>query len=190
MISSESDARAFVAGMCDEEAMDRLDRLAQALPVENQLQNLVAKPTLSKIWQRHIADSAQLLGLCDTPSASQPWLDLGSGAGFPGLVIAAMKPDMLVVLVEAPAVVMQFVPVEMEHLAKETTAVLDSEPPTTLVVVEVAPVQLAPMLVSMEAMVVLVQLPMTHGELQLALATVLAALDITLVEAVAADMTM
>jgi len=101
MISSESEARVFVAGMCDEEALDRLDRLAQALPVENQQQNLVAKPTLSKIWQRHIADSAQLLGLCDTPSASQPWLDLGSGAGFPGLVIAAMRPDIPVVLVES-----------------------------------------------------------------------------------------
>ena len=101
MISSESEAHAFVASMCDEEVMKRLDRLAQALPVENQQQNLVAKPTLSKIWQRHIADSAQLLGLWDTPSASQPWLDLGSGAGFPGLVIAAMKPDMPVVLVES-----------------------------------------------------------------------------------------
>ncbi|MEH6724094.1 MAG: 16S rRNA (guanine(527)-N(7))-methyltransferase RsmG [Qipengyuania sp.] len=101
MISSESDARVFVASMCDDGALDRLDRLAQALPVENQQQNLVAKPTLSKIWQRHIADSAQLLRLCDTPSASQPWLDLGSGAGFPGLVIAAMRPDMPVVLVES-----------------------------------------------------------------------------------------
>ncbi|UYH54542.1 16S rRNA (guanine(527)-N(7))-methyltransferase RsmG [Qipengyuania sp. SS22] len=101
MISTESDARAYVAGLCDEEAMDRLDRLAQALPEENQQQNLVAKPTLSMIWQRHIADSAQLLEFCEMPSAAQPWLDLGSGAGFPGLVIAAMRPEMPVVLVES-----------------------------------------------------------------------------------------
>jgi 16S rRNA (guanine527-N7)-methyltransferase len=101
MISNESEARAYAAGLCDEEAMDRLDRLADALTEENQLQNLVAKPTLPMIWQRHIADSAQLLEFCAVSSAAQPWLDLGSGAGFPGLVIAAMRPERPVVLVES-----------------------------------------------------------------------------------------
>src|SRR5690349_1218184 len=47
--------------------------------------NLVAPSTLDAIWQRHFADSAQLVALA--PSA-RTWVDLGSGAGFPGLVVA------------------------------------------------------------------------------------------------------
>jgi hypothetical protein len=79
--------------------------------------------------------------------------------------------------------------VDLEHLDKVITVVQARVPPTTLVVVEAAPAQLAPMVVSTAAMVVLVQLSMTHGELQLALDTVLAALDITLAAVVAVDMT-
>lgn len=79
--------------------MDRLEVLAEALKQENQLQNLVAKPTLDMVWQRHIADSAQLLEFCG--EAAGPWMDLGSGAGFPGLAIAAMRPDLEVVMVES-----------------------------------------------------------------------------------------
>ncbi len=47
--------------------------------------NLVAPNTLPHVWQRHFADSAQLLA--HAPRANK-WLDLGSGAGFPGLVVA------------------------------------------------------------------------------------------------------
>jgi len=50
--------------------------------------NLVAPSTLDAIWHRHFADSAQLLPLA--PSASA-WVDLGSGAGFPGLVVAILR---------------------------------------------------------------------------------------------------
>jgi len=49
--------------------------------------NLVAARTLEAVWQRHFADSAQLVALA--PEA-RSWLDLGSGAGFPGLVVAIM----------------------------------------------------------------------------------------------------
>jgi 16S rRNA (guanine527-N7)-methyltransferase len=49
--------------------------------------NLVAPSTLDAIWHRHFADSAQLAPLA--PAAST-WVDLGSGAGFPGLVIAIL----------------------------------------------------------------------------------------------------
>jgi len=49
--------------------------------------NLVAASTLDAIWHRHFADSAQLLALA--PGA-RAWVDLGSGAGFPGLVIALL----------------------------------------------------------------------------------------------------
>ena len=49
--------------------------------------NLVASSTLDEIWHRHFADSAQLLPLA---AAARTWVDLGSGAGFPGLIIAIL----------------------------------------------------------------------------------------------------
>jgi 16S rRNA (guanine527-N7)-methyltransferase len=52
--------------------------------------NLVAPSTLDEIWHRHFADSAQLLPLAP---AARTWVDLGSGAGFPGLVIAILLAD-------------------------------------------------------------------------------------------------
>ncbi len=52
--------------------------------------NLVAPGTLDDVWHRHFADSAQLLALA--PSA-RTWVDLGSGAGFPGLVVAILAAD-------------------------------------------------------------------------------------------------
>lgn len=50
--------------------------------------NLVANATLPDVWHRHVADSAQLVALA--PLNPRSWLDLGSGGGFPGLVIAIM----------------------------------------------------------------------------------------------------
>ena len=50
--------------------------------------NLVGPSTLTQFWQRHAADSAQLLGLA--PAATKYWLDIGAGGGFPGLVIAIL----------------------------------------------------------------------------------------------------
>jgi len=64
--------------------------------------NLVAPSTLADVWGRHFGDSAQLLALA--PAASLKWLDLGSGAGFPGLVLGIMlreRPGARVTLVES-----------------------------------------------------------------------------------------
>jgi 16S rRNA (guanine527-N7)-methyltransferase len=99
MIDSEKAARAFVLEIGDEAAVARLGHFATLLREENDRQNLVSRSSLPHIWQRHIADSAQLLNHvpCETP----PWLDLGTGAGFPGLVIAAMRPDWDVRLIES-----------------------------------------------------------------------------------------
>lgn len=100
MIHDEQTARDFVASLCDAEAMDRLDQLALLLAVENERQNLVAKDTIPTLWQRHIADSAQLLRYVPEQTAGA-WLDLGTGAGFPGLVVAVMRPDWSIKLVES-----------------------------------------------------------------------------------------
>jgi 16S rRNA (guanine527-N7)-methyltransferase len=65
--------------------------------------NLVSRPSLDQIWQRHILDSAQLLPLA--PISAESWRDIGSGAGFPGLVVAILaaelRPDLRMTLVEA-----------------------------------------------------------------------------------------
>lgn len=102
MITSEPRARAFVAERCDAAAMERLEALVAALREENRRQNLVSAASLDHVWQRHIADSAQLSGHVPRGTPEQGlWLDLGSGAGFPGLVIAAMHPQREVLLVES-----------------------------------------------------------------------------------------
>lgn len=99
ILRSEDDARAFCAELTESSGMARLERLATLVRDENARQNLIAKATESSIWLRHLADSAQLLRY--VPRGTPPWLDLGTGAGFPGLVIAAMRPEMPVVLIES-----------------------------------------------------------------------------------------
>lgn len=110
-ITNEDEARAYLAGLTaelgDAAAMTRLEHYAALLIDENQRQNLISKASEQALWQRHIADSAQLLAHVprETLGANQagPWLDLGSGPGLPGLVIAALCPQMPVVLVESRA---------------------------------------------------------------------------------------
>ncbi len=99
MIASEAAARDYVARQGDHDTTARLELLIARLAEENVRQNLIAAATLPMIWQRHIADSAQLLA--HVPRGTAPWLDLGSGAGFPGLVIAALRPEEGVILIES-----------------------------------------------------------------------------------------
>jgi 16S rRNA (guanine527-N7)-methyltransferase len=71
------------------ETLARLSDFVDLLRAETEHQNLVSRATLANIWSRHILDSAQLVRFA--PGA-QTWIDLGTGAGFPGLVIAAIHP--------------------------------------------------------------------------------------------------
>ena len=68
----------------------RLDRFVELLLQWQAKTNLVAPSTLPHLWTRHIADSLQLLTLA--PSA-KVWVDLGSGGGFPGVVLACALAD-------------------------------------------------------------------------------------------------
>lgn len=70
------------------ETFDRIERYAALLRDEAVRQNLVAKSTLATMWERHILDSAQLVRFEPRPGAN--WLDIGSGAGLPGVVIACI----------------------------------------------------------------------------------------------------
>jgi 16S rRNA (guanine527-N7)-methyltransferase len=83
------------------ETIHRLSRYADLLAHWQKSTNLVSPSTVPALWARHFADSAQLTALA--PDA-RLWLDLGSGAGFPGLVIAILQtgqPDFRMHLVEA-----------------------------------------------------------------------------------------
>jgi 16S rRNA (guanine527-N7)-methyltransferase len=68
-----------------EDTVLRLDKFVTLLLQWQKTTNLVAPSTLPQLWTRHIADSLQLLPLA---ASAKVWVDLGSGAGFPGLVIA------------------------------------------------------------------------------------------------------
>jgi 16S rRNA (guanine527-N7)-methyltransferase len=70
------------------ETCDLLERYVALLLEENTRQNLISRSTVAEIWERHIADSAQLVRFAPRPDSS--WLDIGSGAGLPGLVIAML----------------------------------------------------------------------------------------------------
>jgi len=86
----EAAARAWLSAEFDvpRETMERLDAFAALLAEENAHQNLVSAASLDHLWVRHIADSAQLLRFAPSPQAT--WVDLGSGAGFPGLIAALL----------------------------------------------------------------------------------------------------
>ena len=78
--------------------MARLEALVNMVREENQRQNLVSRASLESVWSRHILDSAQLVRYASAWAGR--WLDIGSGAGFPGLVVAMLHCSK-VVLVEA-----------------------------------------------------------------------------------------
>jgi 16S rRNA (guanine527-N7)-methyltransferase len=83
--------RALALTPVSRETMARLDRFVAELLAWQQRMNLIAPSTEATVWTRHIADSLQLLSLA--PQA-KIWADLGSGAGFPGLVLACALADV------------------------------------------------------------------------------------------------
>jgi 16S rRNA (guanine527-N7)-methyltransferase len=84
-------ARALALVTVSRETLARLDAFVTLLLKWQSTTNLVARSTLDTIWTRHIADSLQLLALA--PDA-RVWVDLGSGGGFPGLVLACGLADI------------------------------------------------------------------------------------------------
>lgn len=103
------------------ETIHRLSRYAELLAHWQKCTNLVAPSTLPALWSRHFADSAQLRDLA--PDA-RLWLDLGSGAGFPGLVVAILQagtPDFRMHLVESNGKKCAF----LGEVARETKAPVD-----------------------------------------------------------------
>jgi 16S rRNA (guanine527-N7)-methyltransferase len=77
--------RALALTPVSRETIARLDRFVELLVAWQQRTNLIARSTMPTLWTRHVADSLQLVGLA--PDA-RIWADLGTGGGFPGLVVA------------------------------------------------------------------------------------------------------
>jgi 16S rRNA (guanine527-N7)-methyltransferase len=94
-------SRAFALTPVSRETSERLDRFVDLLLRWQRTSNLIAPSTVSRLWTRHIADSLQLIELA--PQA-RIWIDLGSGAGFPGMVLAIAltgTPGAMVHLIES-----------------------------------------------------------------------------------------
>jgi 16S rRNA (guanine527-N7)-methyltransferase len=82
--------RALAPFHVSRETSERLTRFVALLLERQKAMNLIASSTIPVVWTRHVADSLQLLGLARD---ARRWTDLGSGAGFPGLVIACALAD-------------------------------------------------------------------------------------------------
>jgi 16S rRNA (guanine527-N7)-methyltransferase len=91
---TEDEARRWLSEVANvsRETLDQLDAFVAFLKEESLQQNLISAASLENIWARHVVDSAQLLRFVPDVTAKQAstWLDLGSGAGFPGLIIAML----------------------------------------------------------------------------------------------------
>jgi 16S rRNA (guanine527-N7)-methyltransferase len=97
---TEEEAKAWLRDQFDvsRETAEKIETFIAFLVREAQSQNLISASTLDAIWNRHIIDSAQLLRFA--PATPGTWIDLGSGAGFPGIIVALLS-NYSVTLVES-----------------------------------------------------------------------------------------
>jgi 16S rRNA (guanine527-N7)-methyltransferase len=101
------------------QTLARLKAYADILTDWNARHNLVAASTLPELWRRHMWDSAQLAALI--PAEAKTLADLGSGAGFPGLVLAALREDIAVTLHESVGKKAAFLRAAAERMALPVT---------------------------------------------------------------------
>lgn len=106
------------------ETASRLAKFEQLVGAENERQNLVSKATLPDFWVRHVEDGLQLVDLF--PDATRSVLDIGSGAGLPGMVIACAT-DAQVTLCEPRALRVEFLRRAAAELALSNVTVAHSK---------------------------------------------------------------
>jgi len=142
---TEEGARAWLADRLSvpRGTMDRIERFVALLMAEATQQNLISASTLPSIWTRHIVDSAQLILCAKRPEGR--WLDLGSGAGLPGIIIALLT-DAPVVMVESRRRRVDFLRAVAEEVGLRNTDIrlarletLDSFPADTITARAFAP---------------------------------------------------
>lgn len=85
------------------ETIDQIEKFVSDLERWNSRINLIAPSTIDQVWSRHVLDSAQLLSLA--PKLALSWTDMGTGGGFPGLVVAILakelRPELSVTCIES-----------------------------------------------------------------------------------------
>ena len=108
-----SDVGGLLGRDVSRETSAKLEQFASALIAENQVQNLISKSTETDLWVRHFADAAQLIEFAPKEAS---WIDIGSGAGLPGMVIA--------ILTGAPVTLVEPRRLRAEFLSR-TAAALD-----------------------------------------------------------------
>lgn len=105
------------------ETWQKLEDYVALLKSGAEVQNLVAASTLGPVWERHIADSAQLVSLA---GGGMTWADIGSGAGLPGVVVAILTGDPMT-LIEPRRLRAEFLRVVVEQLGLTKVAVVASK---------------------------------------------------------------
>lgn len=111
------------------ETLGQLDSYAALLADWQSRMNLVGPSTLPLIWERHFTDSAQLLPLS---GHGKSWLDIGAGAGFPGLVVAILDPEASITLVESVGKKCRFLSEVVETLGLQRRAIIENRRIETL----------------------------------------------------------
>ena len=106
------------------ETFEKIEAHAAMLREENQRQNLVSASTLDQLWERHILDSAQLVRF--EPHAGASWVDIGSGAGLPGIVLACLV-EGPVTLIEPRRLRAEFLHKVCESLGLKATVFLGKD---------------------------------------------------------------
>ena len=88
---TEDDAKTWVSDRFGADATDRVSAFVEMVVAETEHQNLIAPSTIPTIWERHVVDSLQLIALAGEASDAGRWLDIGTGGGFPGMVVALVR---------------------------------------------------------------------------------------------------
>ena len=110
---TEEEARSWIRDRFGVSRETLLDRFGGLLREESQHQNLVSAASFEQLWARHFVDSAQLVPLA-TGAGEGTWLDIGTGAGMPGLVVA--------LLIERPVVLVEPRAKRVDFLRRSATA--------------------------------------------------------------------
>lgn len=113
-MAAEPKSAASILGAVPRETRGKLELYESELRRWQRIKNLVGPKTLDEVWTRHFADSLQLASLAE----GEVWADLGSGAGFPGLVLAIAHPAKHVHLVESDSRRCAF----LRHVARATAS--------------------------------------------------------------------
>lgn len=121
---TEDDAKNWLADRFGHNAVVKLSAFVDLLKAETERQNLVARSTLAEVWARHIVDSAQLL--IHAADDWDSWIDIGSGAGLPGIVVTLLT-EKPITLIEPRRLRVEFLNAAGKQLGLKNLLVVQSK---------------------------------------------------------------